>query len=143
MRRVCIKDRVCRICGREFRGDRFKCPQCRYREAKATGKFGADYHRKYYKRYLRVDSPPRPKKSDPKDLHRSDALAKQTRRIHAEMAAITTAGLDPATALFRDYGVILHSLTSSKYTGTIPGGESETPCTNGKILVQDRDKIRK
>ena len=99
MRRVCIKDRVCRICGREFRGDRFKCPKCRYRETKATGKFGADYHRKYYKRYLSADSPPRRKKSDPKDLLRQAALAKQTKRIHAEMAAIREAGYSPE----RDY----------------------------------------
>ncbi len=85
------KDRVCKECSAEFVGDRFTCPQCRHRKVKASGKFGAEYHRKYYRKYLGADSKPR----EPKDELRRTALARQTERIHREMAAIRQAGLDP------------------------------------------------
>ena len=121
MNRVCIKDRVCKLCGSEFKGDRFKCPQCRYREVKAKGKFGADYHRKYYQKHLKVDSPLRPEKFDPKDLHRQAALAKQTKRIHAEIAIIRAAGYSPEATRFGDYSVVLQSrMRSSESKNQFP-----------------------
>ena len=108
MSRVCIKDRVCKECGKEFVGDRYTCPQCRYKTVKASGKFGAEYHRKYYDRHLKADSKPREPKGDVKQEMRREALARQTERIHREMAAIIAAGLSPtedSVAAILDKGV--------------------------------------
>ena len=140
MSRVCIKDRVCKECGKEFAGDRFTCPQCRYKTVKASGKFGRKYHHDYYHKFLKVASEPRETKGDVKQEMRRAALARQAERIHGEMEAITSAGLDPATALYHDYCVVLQSRTSSTYHNTPAGGGNETPCTNGKILVQNRNE---
>ncbi len=97
MSRACIKDRICKECGKEFVGDRYTCPQCRYKTVKASGKFGRAYHHAYYDKFLKVDSEPRETKSDVKDELRRAALARQTERIRGEMAAIRQAGLDPDT----------------------------------------------
>ena len=137
MSRACIKDRVCKECGKEFVGDRYTCPQCRHEKVKASGKFGRKYHHDYYEKFLKVDSEPRETKGGVKQQMRRAALARQTERIHREMAAITSAGLDPATALCHDYSVVLQSRTSSTYHNTPAGSGNETPCTNGKILVQN------
>ena len=97
MSRACIKDRVCKECGKEFAGDRYTCPQCRYKTVKASDKFGRKYHHDYYHKFLKVDSEPRETRGDVKQEMRRAALARQTERIHREMAAIIAAGLDPAT----------------------------------------------
>ena len=95
MSRVCIKDRICKECGKEFAGDRYTCPQCRYEKVKASGKFGRKYHHDYYRKYLKVDSAPRETKGDVKQEMRKAALARQTERIRREMKAIIAAGLSP------------------------------------------------
>ena len=120
MSRVCIKDRVCKECGKEFTGDRWTCPQCRYKTVKASGKFGAEYHHKYYRKFLKVDSEPRETKGDVKDELRRAALARQTERIHREMAAITAAGLSPTESTVADIiaaGVALEEVNGPNLLG--------------------------
>lgn len=102
MSRVCVKDRVCKQCGKAFVGDRYTCPQCRHENVKAGGKFGWKYHHDYYHKFLKVDSWPRETKGDVKQEMRRAALARQTERIHGEMAAIIAAGLSPTESTVAD-----------------------------------------
>ena len=110
------KDRVCKQCSAEFVGDRFTCPQCRHQTVKASGKFGAEYHRKYYRKYLGAGSKPR----EPKNELRRAALASQTERIHREMKAIRQAGLDPDSSTMGDIiaaGVALEEINGPNLLG--------------------------
>ncbi len=110
MSRVCIKGRICKECGKEFAGDRYTCPQCRYKNVKASCKFARKYHHDYYHKFLKVDSNPRETKGDVKDELRREALARHTERIHGEMAAIIAARLSPTestVAAIIDAGVAL------------------------------------
>ena len=38
MKKACIKDRVCKECGKGFSGDRWTCPQCRSNSVRALTK---------------------------------------------------------------------------------------------------------
>ncbi len=94
---ACRMDRICWECGRQFIGDRNTCSICR--DKNRHRKFGAAYHRKYYRRKLSKaviqKDKDKPVKQDQKDQLRKAAFEKQKARIRAEMAAIVCAGLDP------------------------------------------------
>lgn len=88
---ACFIDRVCGQCGQKFIGERNICKPCRNRNRRRIGKFGADYHRDYYRSNL----------SKSAMLHQNGSLApdgdiaelrqaaweKQRDRIWAELAA--------------------------------------------------------
>ncbi len=120
MSRVCIKDRICKECGKAFTGDRYTCPQCRHKTVKASGKFGRKYHHDYYEKFLKVDSEPREIKGDVKQELRREALARQTERIHREMKAISAAGLSPTESTVAEIiaaGVALEEVNAPNLPG--------------------------
>jgi hypothetical protein len=87
----CVIDRICCGCGDAFIGERNICPACRNLKRRRSRKFGADYHRDYYRSNL----------SKSAMLHQNGSLApdgdiaelrqaaweKQRDRIWAELAA--------------------------------------------------------
>lgn len=95
----CIMDRRCCECRREFIGERNICPACRNSARRKSGKFNAEYHRRYYHDFLsKAALLRRPGELSKKTEilgPRKEAFEKQKRRIQAEMKAIRKAGLDP------------------------------------------------
>ncbi len=117
------RDRVCTVCSKDHWHGENMCITCRNEQQKKRR--GVIYKKR---------------KEHPWYSKRQKRLAAHAERIEREIKAIISAGLDPATALYHDYSVVLQSRTSSTYHNTLPGGGNETPCTNGKILVQDRNE---
>ncbi len=113
------RDRVCTVCSKDHWHGENMCIKCR--NAQQKKRRGNTYVKRKENQWY---------------SQRQKRLAAHAERIEREMAAIRQAGLDPATALYHDYCVVLQSRTSSTYHNTLPGGGNETPCTNGKILVQ-------
>lgn len=112
-----LKDRVCKDCDKNFFGDRNFCPQCRYKREKAVGKFGAEYHRTYYHRFLSASSKFRQRKRTKNNELRTIALAKASSRIAAEITAIRSVGLHPSEASVREIinkGVVLDNSITVK-----------------------------
>jgi len=97
---MCVIDRICRECGHKFIGERNICPPCRNKARRKTGKYNAQYHRRYYhskysKMALLHNEGDMTRKGKIAELRKA-AFEKQKCRIRAEMIAIMRAGLDPA-----------------------------------------------
>lgn len=96
---MCVMDRVCRRCGREYIGPRNICSKCRNEQWRSKGKFNKQYHRNYYHKKLskktrHVKSRGRRRFKDPHGKRRA-AYDRHMQRIWREMQAIREAGLDP------------------------------------------------
>ena len=96
---ACVMRRVCKQCQKEFIGERNLCRQCCNQRRRLEGKFGAGYHRQYYRRKLSKLSFLHDKGSLSKkrtvSADRKAAFEKQHQRVRSEMAAIKKAGYDP------------------------------------------------
>ena len=88
---VCVAERVCLQCGKEFVGERNTCPQCRSQQWRTEGKFGPDYQKQCYRRRDK-NAVAQPMQQAP---GRAAALEKHQQRIRHNIETITQAGFDP------------------------------------------------
>ena len=96
---ACVMGRVCSECGKDFTGERNMCPQCRNEQRRQSGRFGADYHRNYYRRFLSKSALLHGAGTLSRDPRisgkRRAAFEIQRRRITEQIKRIRQAGLDP------------------------------------------------
>ena len=90
----CVMDRICRSCGRSYRGEHNLCQLCRNQKRRKNGKPDTEYHKKHsISTFLHA----------PGDLTQEGQIAEQRKaafenqkeRIQTQLAAIANAGLDP------------------------------------------------